>query len=40
MGFLIEIKKITQLQIGYMGDARESRGFNLLPDLIKNFKQK
>ena len=28
------------ITIGYMGDARESRGFNLLPDLIKELQNK
>ena len=27
-------KKDDSITVGYMGDARESRGFNLLPDLI------
>ena len=27
-------KKDNSITVGYMGDARESRGFNLLPDLI------
>jgi len=27
-------KKDSSITVGYMGDARESRGFNLLPDLI------
>ena len=32
--FTAEKKKISSITVGYMGDARESRGFNLLPDLI------
>ncbi len=32
--------KIGPLTIGYMGDARINRGFNLLPDLINNLLKK
>ena len=32
--FYNRIKINKSITIGYMGDARESRGFNLLPDLI------
>ena len=33
-------KKDNSITVGYMGDARESRGFNLLPDLIKKLIDK
>ena len=33
-------KKDNYITVGYMGDARESRGFNLLPDLIKKLIDK
>ena len=33
-------KKDNSITIGYMGDARESRGFNLLPDLINKLSNK
>lgn len=33
-------KKDNPITIGYMGDARESRGFNLLPDLINKLLDK
>ncbi len=34
------IKEDSSITIGYMGDARESRGFNLLPDLINRLSDK
>ena len=33
-------KKDNSITVGYMGDARESRGFNLLPDLINKLIDK
>jgi hypothetical protein len=33
-------KKDRSITVGYMGDARESRGFNLLPDLISKLLDK
>jgi hypothetical protein len=33
-------KKDNSITVGYMGDARESRGFNLLPDLINKLLDK
>jgi hypothetical protein len=33
-------KKDRSITVGYMGDARESRGFNLLPDLISKLFNK
>jgi len=33
-------KKDSSITVGYMGDARESRGFNLLPDLINKLLDK
>ena len=33
-------KKDNSITIGYMGDARESRGFNLLPELIRRLHEK
>jgi len=33
-------KKDDSITVGYMGDARESRGFNLLPDLINKLIDK
>ena len=33
-------KKDNYITIGYMGDSRESRGFNLLPDLINRLHEK
>ena len=38
--FYNRIKINKSITIGYMGDARESRGFNLLPDLINKLYNK
>ena len=38
--FYDRVKKDSLITIGYMGDARESRGFNLLPDLIEKLSEK
>ena len=38
--FYNRIKINKSITIGYMGDARESRGFNLLPDLINKLYTK